>query len=146
MARGLITGTSETTFEPDMPIDEGILVTALGKLAGVDVNAYDSNSFTDVKDNSPFRPYIEWAYKKGIVGGIGNQKFAPDRVITREEIAVIFQNYAKATGYKLPIIHEATAFVDILNIDSYYQTAITAMHQAGIMMGDTNNRFNKEYC
>jgi len=142
VARGLITGTSETTFEPDMPMTRGILVTALGKLAGVDVNAYDSNSFTDVKDNSPFRPYIEWAYKKGIVGGIGNQKFAPDRVITREEIAVIFQNYAKATGYKLPIIHEATAFVDILNIDSYYQTAITAMHQAGIMMGDTNNRFN----
>ena len=142
VARGLLTGTSETTFAPDMAMTRAMLVTALGRLSGVDVNAYDTNSFADVKANSPFRPYIEWAYKKGIVKGIGNQKFAPDRPITRDEIAVIFANYARATGYKLPIIREATSYVDATSIGSLYKNAVTAMQQAGIMIGDTNNQFN----
>ncbi len=80
--------------------------------------------------------------KKDIVKGIGNQRFAPNRAITREEIAVIFVNYAKATGYRLPIIREVTTYADTTNIGSYYQPAVKAMQQAGIMIGDTKNQFN----
>ncbi len=119
-----------------------MLVTALDRLAGVDTKLYTTNSFTDVKTGSTFRPYIEWVYKKGIVQGIDNQQFAPDRAITREEIAVIFANYAKATGYKLPVTREATAYADASSIGSVYQTAVAAMQQAGILMGEQNNRFN----
>ena len=142
VGRGLLSGTSKTTFAPDTAMTRGMLVTALGRLAGMDVKTYTTNSFTDVKADSAFRPYIEWAYKKGIVQGIGNQQFAPDRAITREEIAVIFANYAKATGYKLPVTREATAYADASSIGSVYQTAVTAMQQAGIMMGGTGNKFN----
>ena len=142
VGRGLLSGTSKTAFAPDTAMTRGMLVTALGRLAGVDVKAYTTNSFTDVKADSAFRPYIEWAYKKGIVQGIGNQQFAPDRAITREEIAVIFANYAKATGYKLPVTREATAYADASSIGSTYKTAVTAMQQAGIMMGGTSNQFN----
>jgi hypothetical protein len=142
VGRGLLSGTSKTTFAPDTAITRGMLVTALGRLAGVDVKAYTTNSFTDVKADSAFRPYIEWAYKNGVVQGIGNKQFAPDRAITREEIAVIFANYAKATGYKLPVTREATTYADASSIGSIYKTAVTAMQQAGIMMGGTDNKFN----
>ncbi|MGB4466114.1 MAG: S-layer homology domain-containing protein [Eubacteriales bacterium] len=142
VARALLTGTSETTFAPNMAMTREMLVTALGRLAGVDEKAYDTNSFIDVNVDSPFHPYIEWAYKKDIVKGIGNQRFAPNRAITREEIAVIFVNYAKATGYRLPIIREVTTYADTTNIGSYYQPAVKAMQQAGIMIGDTKNQFN----
>ena len=142
VGRGLLSGTSETTFAPDTAMTRGMLVTALGRLAGVDVNAYTTNSFTDVKADSTFRPYIEWAYKKGIVQGIGNSKFAPDRAVTREEIAVIFSNYAKATGYTLPVTRTTTTYADASSIGSIYKTAVTAMQQAGIMMGGTGGKFN----
>ena len=142
VGRGLLSGTSETIFAPNTSMTRGMLVTALGRLAGVDVKAYTTNSFTDVKADSAFRPYIEWAYKKGVVQGTGNSQFAPDRAITREEIAVIFANYAKAIGYKLPVTREATTYADAFSIGSYYQTAVTAMQQAGIMMGGNGNKFN----
>lgn len=142
VGRGLLSGTSETTFSPDTHMTRGMLVTALGRLEEADVKDYTTNSFTDIKADSAFRPYIEWAYSSGIVQGIGNQQFAPDRAITREEIAVIFQNYAKATDYKLPIIHETTAYADADHIGSIYEAAVTAMQQAGIMTGATDNRFN----
>lgn len=142
VGRGLLSGTSETTFAPDTAMTRAMLVTALGRLAGVDVKAYTTNSFTDVKADSALRPYIEWAYKKGIVQGIGNSKFAPDRAVTREEIAVIFANFAKATGYKLPVTRNATTYADASSIGSAYKTSVTAMQQAGIMMGGSGNKFN----
>jgi glucan-binding YG repeat protein len=142
VGRGLLSGTSETTFAPNTAMARGTLITVLGRLSGVDAKAYTTNSFTDVKADSAFRPYIEWAYKKGVVQGIGNQQFAPDRAITREEIAVVFANYAKATSYKLPVTREATAYADASSIGSIYKMAVTAMQQAGIMMGGTDNRFN----
>jgi hypothetical protein len=142
VGRGLLSGTSETAFAPDTAMTRGMLVTALGRLAGVDTKLYITNSFTDVEADSTFRPYIEWAYKKGIIQGIGNQQFAPDRAITREEIAVIFANYAKATGFTLPVTREAATYADASSIGSVYKTAVTAMQQAGIMMGEQNNKFN----
>jgi len=97
-----------------------MFVTALGKLAGVDTKEYTENSFTDVKPDSTYRPYIEWAYKKGIIQGIGDSQFGPDRTITREAIT----------------------YADTANIDSAYIDAIKAVQQAGIMMGGSNNTFN----
>lgn len=143
VGRRLLSGTTETTFAPDTAMTRGMLVTALGRLANVDAKAYTTNSFTDVTADSAFRPYIEWAYKNGTVQGIGSNQFAPDRAVTREEIAVIFANYAKATGYTLPVTRTATTYAaDASGIGGAYKTAVTATEQAGIMMGGTNNKFN----
>jgi uncharacterized repeat protein (TIGR02543 family) len=142
VGRGLLSGTSDTAFSPNSAMTRGMLVTALGRLAGVDTKAYTGNSFTDVNADSAYRPYIEWACSKGIIQGIGGNQFAPDRAITREEIAVIFTNYAKATGYTLPITREATTYADVSSIGSAYKDAVKAMQQAGIMMGGSDNKFN----
>ena len=142
VGRGLLSGTSDTAFSPNSAMTRGMLVTALARLAGVDTKAYMGNSFTDVNADSAYRPYIEWAYSKGIIQGIGGGQFAPDRAITREEIAVIFTNYAKATGYTLPITREATTYADAFSIGSAYKDAVKAMQQAGIMMGGSDNKFN----
>jgi hypothetical protein len=142
VGRGLFSGTSATAFSPDAAMSRGMLVTALGRLAGVDVSNYKTVSFTDVAADQYYAPYIEWAYKNGIVSGISNSQFAPNRAITREEIALILSNYAKATGYTLPVTREAAAFADDSVIGSTYENAVKAMQQAGIMMGGTGNKFN----
>lgn len=140
--RGLITGSTENTFSPNEKMTRGMLVTALGRLAGVNSKDYDTNSFSDVQKDSTYRPYIEWAYSKGIVYGIGDGTFAPDKSITREEMAVILERYAKATGYNIPASREASTYADKENIGSEYRTAVTAMQQSGIMMGIDGNKFN----
>lgn len=141
-ALGLLRGTSETAFAPDMVMSRGMLVAALGRLSGINEDDYNTNSFIDVKYESAFRPYIEWAYNKGIIKGIGNGMFAPDRAITREEIAVIFVNYAETEGYTLPATGEVSSFADYEQIGDAYKTAAAAMQQAGIMIGDQNKMFN----
>ncbi|WP_207736173.1 S-layer homology domain-containing protein [Fusibacter ferrireducens] len=142
VGRGLLSGSTETAFAPNSAMTRGMLVTALGRLPEVDTKAYTTNSFIDVKTDSVFRPYIEWAYSKGIVQGIGNSQFAPDRAITREEMAVIFANYAKATGYTLPIVREASVYADASSIGSDYKEAVKVMQQAGLMTGGSDDKFN----
>ena len=141
VGRGLLSGTSKTTFDPNTAMTRGMLVAALGRLENIDTKAYTTGSFVDVKAESAFRPYIEWAYKKGIIQGNGGRGFEPDRAITREEIAVVLSNYAKATDYTVPVIRTAAAYADASEIGSAYKTAVTAMQQAGIMLGDTDNSF-----
>ncbi|MEA4924277.1 MAG: S-layer homology domain-containing protein [Syntrophomonadaceae bacterium] len=142
VGRGLFSGTTATTFSPDTATDRGMLVTVLGRLAGADVSAYQTSSFTDVAAGKFYLPYVEWAYKQGIVSGIGNGKFDPEGSVTREEIALILQNYAKTTGYTLPVTRAAITFADHSSIGSTYASAVKAMQQAGIMTGGSGNQFN----
>jgi hypothetical protein len=142
VGRGLFSGTTDTKFSPDMAMDRGMLVTVLGRLAGVDVSVYKTSSFCDVAEGRYYQPSVEWAYDKGIVNGIGNGKFAPERAVTREEIALILQNYAKATGYTLPITRDAAVFADHSGIGGPYRDAVKAVQQAGIMVGGSGNKFN----
>ena len=139
--RGLITGSTKTTFSPNQKMTRAMLVTALGRLAGVNIKEYETNSFSDVQEDSSYRPYIEWAYSKGIVYGIGDGTFAPDQSITREEMAVILERYAKATGYNIPASREASIYADKESIGNEYRAAVTAMQQSGIMMGIDGNQF-----
>ena len=88
VGRGLFTGSTKNTFSPNEKMTRGMLVTVLGRLAGVNVKNYEKNSFSDVKKDSFYHPYIEWAYSKGVIYGIRDGKFSPDRNITREEITV----------------------------------------------------------
>ena len=142
VGRGLILGRTQTTFSPDQAITRAELVTALGKLAGIDTEEYTTNSFKDVKANSSNRPYIEWAYSKDILKGTEGQKFEPNRLVTREEMADIMANYVKAMGYKLPAIRNVLPYADASVIDSSYTDAVKSLQQAGILMGKGDNQFH----
>ena len=142
VGRGLLDGSRENKFYPNEKMTRGMLVTALGKLAGVNVKKYETNSFTDVQNDSFYHPYIEWAYSKGVVYGIGDGTFAPDKSITREEMAVIFERYAKVMGCKIPVTREASVYEDKEQIGTEYGESVKAMQQAGIMMGIDGNKFN----
>ena len=143
-SRGLITGTSTTTFSPNTAITRATFLTALGKLSGADVSGYKTSSFTDVPATNPAMPYIEWAVQNQIVTGIGNGKFAPDSVITREQMAVMMVNYAKATSYTLPVSRQAVTFADDAKISSWAADAVRAIQQAGIMSGKNSNLFDPQ--
>jgi hypothetical protein len=117
------------------------LVTALGKLAGIDVNKYKKLSFSDLKKSDDYAAYAEWAYKEGIISAESG-KFGPDKEVSREEIALIFSKYIKACGYSLPTVREVVSFADKADIESSYQDAVKAMQQIGIMMAEGNNKFN----
>ncbi len=142
VSRGLLSGTSETTFSPDDAMTKGMFIAALGRLAGVDPAGYQTGAFTDVKADADYAPYVNWAVSKGIVDGTSDTTFGPDSSITREQMAVIMKNYAAKLGYAVPKTLEAATFADNENISSWVKKAVKSMQQAGVLAGKTNNRFD----
>ena len=142
--RGLLAGTSATTFSPNTAMTRGMFVTALGRLANADVSGYKQSSFPDVKADSYYMGYIEWASKNGIVNGGSDGKFNPDASITREQMAVIMSNYAKAIGFTTPKVHTENTFADSAKISAYAKDAVKQMHMAGVLMGKNGNVFDPQ--
>ena len=142
VSRGLLSGTSATTFSPDTGMTRGMFVTALGRLAGVDPTDYQASIFTDVKEDAYYAPYVNWAAKTGVVSGTTDTTFAPDTNINREQMAVIMKNYATKLGYTIPKTLEVVNFADSAGISSWAKEAVKSMQQAGILAGKTNNCFD----
>ena len=141
-SRGLLSGTSDTTFSPNTGMTRGMFVTALGRLAGINPDSYKTGKFTDVKADAYYAPYVNWAAQTGIVEGVTAITFAPDTNINREQMAVIMANYAKKLGCDLPKTLQAVTFADNAQISSWAKDAVKAMQQAGILAGKANNRFD----
>ena len=142
VSRGLLSGTSATTFSPNTGMTRGMFVTALGRLAGVDPTDYQASMFTDVKEDAYYAPYVNWAAKTGVVSGTTDTTFAPDTNINREQMAVIMKNYATKLGYTIPKTLEVVNFADSAGISFWAKEAVKSMQQAGILAGKTNNCFD----
>ena len=141
-SRGLLSGTSDTTFSPNTGMTRGMFVTALGRLAGINPDSYQTGKFTDVKADAYYAPYVNWAAQNGIVEGVTATTFAPDTNINREQMAVIMANYAKKLGYDLPKPLQAVTFADNAQISSWAKDAVKSMQQAGILAGKNGNKFD----
>ena len=139
--RGLLNGTSATTFSPDTSMSRGMFVTALGRLAGIDPSSYKTSTFSDVPATAYYAPYVEWAASKNIVSGIGNGKFSPDVSVSRQQMAAILYRYASAYGVTLLQVNPETAFADAVDIAEWAVAPVKAMQMAGILQGKENNRF-----
>lgn len=144
VSRGLFRGTSDTTFSPYTAMTRGLFVTVLGRLADIDVSVYKNSSFTDVKKDAYSMGYIEWASKNNILTSTVDGVFQPDQPITREQMAVILQNYAKAIGFTLPKVYMENTFADSHKISYYAKDAVKLMQMAGVIRGKTGNYFDPQ--
>ena len=93
--KGLMSGTSETTFSPDAPVTREMFATILYRLAGTP-NSTDSASFTDVKNESAYYyKAVSWANQSGITKGIGSNQFGVGQSITVQDAIVMLERYGE---------------------------------------------------
>ena len=98
---GLFNGTGDgSTFSPNAPMTRGMFVQVLSnKTSNFDKSTWTGkSSFSDVSKDKWYAPAVEWAYRAELISGVGDGKFAPEKNVTREQMAVIMYNYAKKTG------------------------------------------------
>ena len=91
--------------------------------------------------------YIAWAAGNGIVNGVGEDEFAPDRAVSREEAAVMFVRYAEFAGLKLieeEGIEDESSFADADKISPWAKDSVEKIKVAGIIKGKDNNVFDPQ--
>lgn len=82
--RGIVSGTSETTFSPDDTIRRGDFMLMLYNAAGRPESTGE-NIFTDISADAYYTTAVTWAQAQGIAAGMGNGLFDPSGTLTREQ-------------------------------------------------------------
>ena len=135
---GLMSGTSETAFEPDGTMTRGMLVTTLYRLAGSPSleNEDLGYPFADVPGDAWYADGVYWARLNGVAGGYSDEQFGPDDPVTREQIAAIFWRYAGS-----PDSETGAGFADEEDISDYAAEAVDWARANGIVNGMEGNYF-----
>ena len=130
---GLMSGTGEGTFSPNLPTGRGMLVTILYRLAGSP--AAGSASFTDVAKGQWYADGVAWASANGVVSGYPDGSFRPNDTITREQMAAILYQYARIQGKLDDSRADLSIFSDLDSLSAYAKEPMSWAVAQGLFSG-----------
>lgn len=86
-AAGVMLGTTDTTFAPDRAVTRGELAQALYRV--LKPTGGNTASFSDVPATHPYQTAINALAGMGVLSGVGDGRFEPDRAVTRAEVCAL---------------------------------------------------------
>ena len=134
--RGITAGTTATTFSPDATLTRGQFVTMLLRAYDIATDDGAANNFADAGDTY-YTGYLAAAKALGIANGVGDNKFAPEQDITRQEMFTLLYNALGVMG-ALPtgdIGRMLSDFADSKAIAPWATEALSALVEKGIVSG-----------
>ncbi len=145
LERGLFKGVSEKEFAPNNSMTRGMFVTVMGRLENAS-QEIKTDKFSDVSSEMYYAPYVAWASQNDIINGIEQGKFAPNKSITREQLAAIIYRYAKYKKYDLSLNEKLNIniFGDYTQISDFAIEAISWCVDAGIMQGSDDGNLHPQ--
>lgn len=134
---GLMSGFDATTFSPDTVSTRAQIVMILYNLSD-DTTDYSKYyvPFTDVKPGTWYYNAVAWGYDKDIVAGMTPTTFAPDGLITREQMAVLLYGYTEkyAPAY-LGGAASLNSFPDAASVSNWAYAAMSWAVGNGLISG-----------
>ena len=142
-ARGITSGTTTNTFSPSQQLTRAqFLVLAM--------NGYRINPVSDIENsgienfadagNRYYSAYLLKAKEIGLTQGIGNNLFAPDRPITRQEMFVLLYNILEQLE-EMPLPEDPNRimeFQDVSSLSAWAKEPAFLLYQSGIIEGSNN--------
>ena len=135
-ARDITTGTGGGNFSPDTILTRGQFMVMLLRAYGIDPDASSVDNFADA-GNTYYTNYLAVAKQLGIANGIGNNQFAPDKEITRQEMFTLLYNALTVIG-ELPEGNagkKLSDFSDASQIAFWAKNAMTLLVETGTVSG-----------
>ena len=126
----LMTGTSETTFEPNATLTRAMMVQILYNKEGRPAATTNGNPYTDVPKDQWYYNAVQWAYENKITSGTSETTFEPNSEVTREQFAQFMYNYAGN-----PAVSGKLDFVDADQVSDWAYDAMVWANQNNIILG-----------
>ena len=133
--KGITSGTSAVTFDPNGNCTRAQAVTFLWRAAGSPAAKSAVMPFTDVKAGSYYYDAVLWAMEQGITKGTSDTAFSPNASCTRAQIVTFLW---RANGS--PAVSGNSAFTDVAS-DAYYAAAVTWAEKNDVTGGIGNGLF-----
>ena len=135
--KGITSGTSAVTFDPNGNCTRAQAVTFLWRAAGSPAPK-SMNSFADVPADAYYAKAVAWAVENGITSGTGGGKFSPDATCTRAQIVTFLYRAAGS-----PAVSGGSVFSDV-KAGAYYADAVTWAANKDITGGIGNGLFGSD--
>ena len=132
---GIISGLPDGTFGPDVKMSRAQLVQMLYAMAGRPTVKI-TDKFADVSEGQWFAAAASWAVEAGVTSGVGGGLFAPNKEITRQEIAVMLHAFMKKAAADTEL-----TFADNAEIAPWAVPSVKWAVENGLMKGVLGNKF-----
>ena len=136
--KGITTGTSATTFNPNGICTRAQAVTFLWRAAGSPAAKSSAMPFADVKAGSYYYDAVLWAVENGITKGTSDTTFSPNMTCSRAQIVAFLWRSEKS-----PAAGTANPFADVKST-AYYADAVLWAVKEDITKGTTNTTFSPD--
>ncbi|HWR61358.1 MAG TPA: Ig-like domain-containing protein, partial [Clostridia bacterium] len=137
-ARGITSGTEEGNYSPEEKLTRGQFMVMVMRSYGIKADENAKDNFAD-SGSTYYTGYLAAAKRLRISEGIGNNMFAPEKEITRQEMFTLLYNTLKSIG-ELPASKAEKAlsdFTDANSIDSWAKDAMAFFVEAGTVSGSS---------
>ena len=132
-AQGLMMGTAEDTFAPELAATRGMVVSILYRLAGSPT--VSAEVFEDVTADDWYGQAVAWAASEGIASGTSAETFSPNAAVTREQLAALLCNFAAQQGVDTTACSDLSNFDDAAAVSDWAQDAVSWAHAEGLLAG-----------
>lgn len=140
---GITSGTSDTTFSPDMSCTRAQMVTFLWRANGSPVVNY-AMSFTDVPADAYYAEAVRWAVSEGITTGTTATTFSPNATLTRgQTVTFIYRNVQAQGGGFTGSWMFPCPFTDV-PADAYYFESVQWCAMKNITSGTSATTFSPD--
>lgn len=145
-SKDILAGSLDGSFHPETQVTRAEFVSMLVRALGLKGDPTDANtiSFTDVPAGSWYEEAVKIATSRGLISGYSDGIFAPDRPITRGEMAVVLAKALEALGQSAGAAGSLNGFADQARIPAWASEAVAKVTGLGIMKGKAGNRFEAE--
>lgn len=130
---GLMSGVDGSSFAPDATLTRAMVAQMLYALDGKPHAG--APAFADVAPDAWYADAVAWASTNHIVSGVGEDLFAPDSSITREQLALMLYQYAWNMGYDLTADADLSVYADGGAVSPWAQEAMGWAVAQGLMGG-----------
>lgn len=135
-ARGITTGIGNDMFNPDGHLTRGQFLVMAMRAFDIRPAEQPEDNFADA-GNDYYTDYLAEAKRLGISNGVGNNRFAPERVVSRQEMCTLLYK----TLMSVDVLPEATTeqtlagYKDATQVAPWAKEALSLFAGTGIVSG-----------
>lgn len=139
----IVLGSGDGTFNPEGSVTRAEFVKMI---VGAFFGDYQSkeNAFADVSDSDWYCPYVNAGYELGVISGVGDNNFAPNAGIKREDMSLIALRTLEKLNVSPVQVREYSNFSDEDLISDYAVDSVKALYKSGIISGTDSSKFSPQ--
>ncbi|MGZ9583623.1 S8 family serine peptidase [Paenibacillus marinisediminis] len=140
-AKDIVNGRSATQYAPSQQVTRAEFVALLVRALELQPDKANKVTFSDVQEGSWYYEAVQTAVAAGFIKGYSDESFAPNKNISRAEMAVILSRVLKHLGQTKETNNALSQFTDKDLIQAWAKEEAAHVVGLGIMKGKGAGKF-----